>query len=95
MNCFLFINVVNFTITIAAQSAFFSFVQTVVGDDSQALENARITLNTLNRLLGPTPGVSDVLGLEWSLNIVISNKFSSDLNVFGSEIHLTHKYRGG
>ena len=65
------------------------------GDDSQALENTRITLNTLNRFLGPTPGYSDVLGLEWSLNIVISNKFSSDLNAFGSEIHLTHKYGGG
>lgn len=32
------------------------------------------------RLLGPTPRVSDSLGLEWNLIICISNKFPTDSN---------------
>ena len=38
-----------------------------------------------HRLLGPVPGNSDSVDLEWGLGIGICNKFSDDAGIAGSQ----------
>ena len=45
-------------------------------------------LGLLKFIAGPTPRVSDSVGLGWGLRMVISNKFLGDVNAAGPETTL-------